>query len=257
MQSLKPSQANSKAQIVLKAINSDKVKNVAESELAEFVLELLTVANNRTSNKANSETLDQCATDFFKELKINYRGLGIQEVKLAIDYGSLGRFGEFYGINSKSIIGWLDEYKKTLRIEGMKEKRKLNEINEMERKKALEENRQKEFHNAVVEYYNTGKIGYNSAFAFYRYLSDDLGHDLLSKDEKWNIFEKAKKIRCQEFEKEITDAMKKNDRNSVKQLKLLIQDPPDNYVKSKAEELALPVLVEKMKQQKIKLENHG
>lgn len=257
MQSYDQSQGNSKAQIVLKAINSDKVKNVNESELAEVVLNLLTVANNRSSNKANSETLDQAATDLFQELKLNYRGLGIDEVKLAIDYGSLGRFGEFYGVNSKSVIGWIEEYKKTLRIEGMKEKRRLNELNEMEKKKALEESKHKEFHNAVVEFYNTGKIGYNSPFAFYRYLSDTLGYDLLTKNEKWDIFEQAKKLRVKEFEAEMNDAMKKNDRNSVKQLKFLINDPPDNYVKSKAEELALPILVDKMKQKKIKLEKHG
>ena len=257
LQGLEQSQGRSKAQIVLNAIDSNKIKHVGDDQLTKAVVNLLRVANNRSSTKANNDTLDQAAIDLFQELKTNYRGLGINEVKLAIDYGSLGRFGEFYGVNSKSVIGWLEEYKNTLRIEGMKEKRKLKDIDEAKQIKEAQVSKEREFHNQVFNYYSTGKLGHNSAFAVYRYLADTLGHDYLSGEEKWDIFEKAKKQRAKEFESEMTEAMKKNDRNSVKQLKLLIQDPPDNYVKSKAEEMALPILVNRMKEKNIKLEKHG
>lgn len=222
-------------------------------ELSKKIVYALNQANKRSSTSANADVLNQAYKDILIELTNKYKALGIEEVEHAIRIGSLGYLGEFYGVNSKSVIGWLEEYKTRLRNEALKIRAEIqNKLKESEKMEAEKKTKEK-FHADMVKFYNSGEIGMIPKFVAYQYLAETLGHDLLSKKDKLEIWEKAKEIRKREFHQERDEAVKKGDRNGVTQLSSLIEDLPINYVKSKAQELALDPLVAEMKKQKIEL----
>lgn len=60
--------------------------------------------------RANDTDFDILLDLTIEELGHNYGYLEIGEVKTAIIEGSKGRYGDYFGINLKTIIGWLDGY---------------------------------------------------------------------------------------------------------------------------------------------------
>lgn len=238
---------------IVKATQEPRIKDLKPEQLSEAVIKFIEQANRRVSTSSNKDVLTQTYIDVLKELKQNYKALTLSEVSIAIESGSLGKYGEFYGVNSRSVVQWVRHYKENVRNEAMKVKSniklKLKEARKMEEAKQI----MKKFHAEIVNFYNTGDIGMTPKFAVYKYLTENLGHDILPREKKLEIWEQAKEMRLKEFQREKEDAMKKGDRNGVTQLKALISDPPTDYLKSKAQELALAPLLEEMKKQKIEL----
>lgn len=223
-------------------------------------MESLKQANLRSSTKVNDEVMNQTAKDLLYELKNKFKGYGIREVSFAIYRGSTGQYGEFYGVNSKSVIGWLLKYRDNDRTEAMKEKtivaekeRKQKELNEMKQLK-------KEFHNKVVDMYNdyknTGKVMRGLScqrWVVYEYLAKELGHDLIPIPEKNKIFDKAQIEMVKDWKEKKGEAEAKGDRTRLQKLINIIKEDQIGHTRRIAMGNSLVRLMDLMIETNVKL----
>ena len=87
------------------------VKEQSSQDLIETVLELYKVAHAITgykSDKKRAASIDIPATvQLIQEL---HPRRDKEDLQLAVKWGALGRYGEFTGINPKTILGWIKSY---------------------------------------------------------------------------------------------------------------------------------------------------
>lgn len=60
--------------------------------------------------KPNDEDFNFCVREVTRKISQIFNSLTVRELGLLIDEGLYGNFGEYYGINSVTVIGWVQSY---------------------------------------------------------------------------------------------------------------------------------------------------
>lgn len=204
--------------------------------------------------------MNQTAKDLLYELKNKFNGYGIREVSLALYRGSTGQYGEFYGVNSKSVIGWLLKYRDNDRTEAMKEKAKIHERMRRERDEMLKEKSQREFKEKVAEMYENYKEtgitmkGLNcQKWVVYSYLARDLGHDLIPLAEKNKIFDEAQIEMIRDWKEKKGEAKARGDKTRLNNLIFSLKEDQKGHTQRIAMGNSLELLMDLMIEKSVKL----
>ena len=170
------------------ALNDNRImtckQEAIKSSLTVMVSSVFTMAGQEMKEKDLAAIIREVS----KDLQTRYKSLTLEEVKIALDNGVRGDYGQYMGINVVSINGWLKAY-----------------MNSDERKKAIRDKSpqlalpaysgpsEEEFDElmtikigeAKAEYDNTGNYR-DRGNVLCRYLQR-IGEIKLSKEENWQI----------------------------------------------------------------------
>lgn len=99
-------------------VSASKELRIAKIDLKDVRKAVLVLTNQAYKNagiyKADQEQLKSELINIKNEvagfLKRNYQKLSLQDVAIAIREGSTGAYGDFFGVNAKTIRGWIEDY---------------------------------------------------------------------------------------------------------------------------------------------------
>ena len=140
---------------VLKAYNSgEALKDLNDKVLTESLdrfINSAAIAAGHKNTFTDQITLRETVKGVLTYLRVKKPGLRLQEVKVAISYGSYGMFGDFANINVKQITQWIEAYEEDMRQPAFK--RKPEETTERTREEIEAEN-EKLSREGIIETYN-------------------------------------------------------------------------------------------------------
>lgn len=138
------------------AMEAPKIREVESSRnrVKEIYLKALLTAGQKN---ADPQDLSLQIDILDGKLKKHFGGVTLEEVSFAAEKGSIGEYGEFYGISPKTICGWvrsyLDSHERKIALRESKKPKALPEP------KTLNRLDKQEFWNEVKEdYLKSGKI---------------------------------------------------------------------------------------------------
>ncbi|BDD07451.1 hypothetical protein AUTU_49340 (plasmid) [Aureibacter tunicatorum] len=159
-------------QSISNALKSDSICNVLSHEkgydtLANKISLFLKDARRQTSLKLtwlqDNNEFNQVIADIVNLAKI-HSDLSIDELDIVFEYGIIGEFGEYYGINKKTINQWIKAYKNGIRKEA---KAHVNSQKIKEETKSTSYEKQLETYlhlrKQFVDLYRTFRLEYLSA----------------------------------------------------------------------------------------------
>lgn len=184
-------------QDIFKARSLDApVRDIPEKELKLFLIELIEKMYHLCGVKLEAEPIKVQIPELLKDLKMYFRFLTITEIEMAFKKGCKKDYGEYYGLNYKTYIGWINAYRN--------EQSRANAINAIDKakkelepkpKELSEEEKEAIVKNGVLqkwEDYKSGKPFDDTGNVAYNYL-DRKGLIKFTAEKKKAFMELAKK----------------------------------------------------------------
>lgn len=192
--------------LIEKALRSSRImeekSNIVYNFLNTLVIKVFIIAGQAIDD---DELLDFTVSELQKDVSTRYKALTLQEVDIALTNGVKGDYGEYYGLNIRSFNKFLNEY--TFSEERMRAiEARMTRVapgKQLAAKGSItrEENERIAYNNALdlFESYKKTNECLDHGNVVYNHL-DRLGLIKFNTDEKWEMFNRAKKWRDKERE---------------------------------------------------------
>ena len=123
LQKYTPQQVTEEKAKVLKAYEGLPVKDSNDTDLTgliQLLIQETAVAVGHRNTFQDPKQSSLVIKDILQSIKIEHKGLRLDEIKLAFSLGRAGRFGDFANLNAKVFCDWIRDYKKIVREPAMK-----------------------------------------------------------------------------------------------------------------------------------------
>lgn len=185
-------------QLYIKANDNVQLHTKNQSEVSKSISELISKTFFEAGQtKLSAQEHAALSMAFTKDLFLHYRFKTFEEIELAFHKGVRKEYGEYFGLNLVTFIGWIKSYEiDQKRIEALQ--KKINSIRHIEKEISLEEKERIHLKSIIDCFEDYSKNGFFSKYKGY----DDLtcydilkksGVIFLNKEYSWDIWERAKK----------------------------------------------------------------
>ncbi len=96
---------------IQKAIYGQKLLDMNDIKQETFIIMSLRQAVILTQKKLSEERINVYCDELIKDIKRNFQWIAADELKLAIENGSKGMYGEIYELSYTQIFNWLKSYR--------------------------------------------------------------------------------------------------------------------------------------------------
>jgi hypothetical protein len=237
--------------------NGDTVVSKSYKRLVDIILKSIYDVGFNISEKEQKIL----AHNLVMEIKYEFGHLTIEEIEIVFKNGSRGIYGDFYGINVRTLHSWVREYISITKAESILKLNSIKQISNKPKELSQEEKnklRKDWIERVVKDFYKLKNDGVHVHY--------DLGNILYSFFERNKLFILSKKEKKNIFDNALTEYKRErgrenaNSRNQVLEfstaLKRLINNDESeiNKVKIKAKHLAIKYIFEKAIKEKIDFE---
>jgi len=232
--------------IAFEAMQGVKVKDLKKHEMPKVVRDaiiqgLITVGQGKETTEVQINVMTDA---LIYEIKNNYQGFTMNEIKLAIDSGCKNKLIEITKLTQPvvslvNLLRFLKLYREGVRAETIALTNKIetereNEVNELERIERIKAFEAEIEIALVMNAKEKESIPMGVKSAYYRHL-DNIGRVTLSLEEKRSIFEIAEKIVNEDFSSKPSDNNPFTDRGHEKNKR-------EKHVKELAQAMAFDII---------------
>lgn len=233
---------------VEKHFNSPQVRNVKEVDLFAILTALLTKAFQFHGYSKDEHDFQFIVNEIYKHVKKYLLGFTINEVIKVFENGLNGVYGEYYGINTKTIITWFNLYKETER------KRNLIDLNKTKDKPTITEEEKIKTNkqavtNALNYFLDNKKVDTTRLYVYL--ILWDLGYMIKDKGYINKTKQKAEEVLKKEWQSKQAQTLQ--EKRDIKKVLDNLEDSPK--INLKCREIALKDFFTELSKDPIKLDN--
>lgn len=183
--------------IVLASLNNPKIRSIEFNEVRNSVIDTIAVVIWESGFNYEEKDQEMLIEYMVNVIKTDYYFLTLEEVKIALQKGVRGRYGEIHGINIRMMCLWLDAFiedKKPIML-ALPKPKKEEEVKKELTEEQIKENKWKWLNwciSSFEEYKEKGKTDFfdfgNSLYNYIRYSMKLVD---LTKEETDDIWTKA------------------------------------------------------------------
>lgn len=108
-------------QLVLASQNFPKIKNLDESEVRNSLVETMALIIWESGFNMSKDEQKLLINYMINEINLDFSGLTLEEVKIALKKGIRGQYGDVIGLNVRMMYSWLESYISETKREAMKQ----------------------------------------------------------------------------------------------------------------------------------------
>lgn len=232
---------------------SPSLKSCPKNQKTTLILNLISKTYFKCGQKTSQEEITALTSAFIEEME-DYQHITIFELENVFKNGYKQVYGEYFGLNVKTFITWVDYYNKNIRNQELSKLREEKSLSEIPKKETTEKEKQYWINRGVsecVEHYEKTFTIMDGKLYVYEILYDlgMLPNDNEYKKKKYN---EAKEV----IEFEISSTKNKSLSHKKKMDEILkeIQLPKSGKLINKAKELILLEFFRVLTKDEVKLE---
>lgn len=95
---------------IISASLQPRLKNIPAEQSEDSLVEIIASTYLRAGQSADPMQLPVYAAEFYRRLMQEFPVATLEEIKAAMEEGIYGRYGDFFGLNTRTFILWVREY---------------------------------------------------------------------------------------------------------------------------------------------------